>query len=653
MLLYVVKRLIAMLLTLLGITMVTFLIMQAAPGDPVAASMGSDKGAGEVSGDASARDRREDAIKTKKKLLGMLVEDHSVGSWKVEPSLFDRAERGPANKALPTVQRAASLGEFSQWAKSLAASPRGDLVFAGGADKLIHVVETKEGTEVRTLSGHTGEIRALAVSPDGATLASVDTEGGLVFHAVADGRELGAPPPLTKFMRSVVFVDDARVATACDDGLVRIHSAPDGKVLLTLKDHTSFVGAVEASKDGAKLWSAGADRKVREWDAKSGKLLRVLGSAGSPVRDLALSPDGSLLAAASDDKNVHVFPTGESGKTVVLPGHWKAVNAVAWAKDGRTLFSGGADETIRSWDVVEARGVTQTVDKSGAVAALLVSPDGATLWSAADSWRKVPAWRQYGTWLSRVARFDFDRSFRDDERVIDKIKESLPVTLGLNAIAILLIYFISIPVGVQAAVKRGSFFDVASSFVLFLLYSAPNFWVATLLIMTLSSERNFNWFDCVGMHSANASELAYLPWLKDWGAHLVLPIVALVYAGFASLSRYARTTMLETIAQDYVRTARAKGLSERVVIYKHALRNSMITIVTLVASLLPAMIGGSIIVEQIFSIQGMGQLSFQAILDRDYPVIMATTTFSAFLTLLGVLVSDVLYVVVDPRISHE
>jgi peptide/nickel transport system permease protein len=650
---YVLKRIVALALTLVGITMVTFLIMQAAPGDPVAASMGSDKGAGDASGDASARDRREDAIKTKKKLLGMLVEDHSVGSWQVGPALFDRAERVAANKALPTIPRAGPLGEFAQWTKSLAASPKGDLIFAGGADKLVHVLETKEGAEVRTLTGHRGEVRALAVSPDGATLASADSEGDVRFHAVADGRELGAAPSLGKFVRSVVFLDATRVATACDDGMVRVHSVPDGKVLATLKDHTSFVGAVEASRDGTKLWSAGSDRKVREWDARTWKLLRVLGSAGAAVRDLAISPDGTLLAAASDDRSVYVFPTGDAGKTTALPGHWKGVDAVAWAHDGRTLFSGGRDETIRSWDVVEGRAVTQTVEKSGAVAALLVSPDGATLWSAADSWRKVPAWRQYVTWLSRVARLDFDRSFRDDERVIDKIKESLPVTLGLNAIAITLIYFISIPVGVKAAVKRGSFFDVASSFVLFLLYSAPNFWVATLLIMGFSSERNLNWFDCVGMHSANAADLAYLPWLKDWGLHLMLPVIVLVYAGFASLSRYARTTMLETIAQDYVRTARAKGLSERVVIYKHALRNSMITIVTLVASLLPAMVGGSIIVEQIFSIQGMGQLSFQAILDRDYPVIMATTTFSAFLTLLGVLVSDILYVIVDPRISHE
>jgi len=650
---YLVKRLLAMLLTLLGITMVTFLIMQAAPGDPVAASMGKDSGAGEASGDAGAKDRMEDAIKTKKKLLGMLVEERDIGSWETASALVGGAERASTSKQLPPVKRAGGVGDFVQWAKSLAVSPKGDLLFAGTTDKVIHVLDVATGAEVRTLSGHAGEVWALAVSPDGAVLASADSEGELRFDSVKDGGGLGAPPSLKKSIRALAFLDARRIASACDDGLVRIHAVPSGDVIHVLKDHTSFVGALAAGKDGAKLWSAGADRKVREWDADKGKLLRVVGSAGAAVRSLSLSPDGSLLAAACDDRVVYVFPLAPDAKPTTLKGHWKAATAVAWAADGRTLFSGGKDETIRSWDVVESRGVTQTPDKTGEVSTLVVSPDGRTLWSAADGWRKVPGWRQYLTWLSRVARFDFDRSFRDDEKVITKIGDALPVTIGLNAIAITLIYVISIALGVKAAVQRGSFFDVSSSFVLFLLYSLPSFWVATLLIMNFSSERNFNWFDCVGLHATNQADLSYLAWMKDWGAHLVLPITVLIYAQFSSLSRIVRTTMLETIAQDYVRTARAKGLPERVVIFKHALRNSMVTIVTLVASLLPAMIGGSVIVEQIFTINGMGMLGYQAIMDRDYPVIMATTTFSAFLTLLGVLVSDILYVVVDPRISHE
>jgi peptide/nickel transport system permease protein len=134
---------------------------------------------------------------------------------------------------------------------------------------------------------------------------------------------------------------------------------------------------------------------------------------------------------------------------------------------------------------------------------------------------------------------------------------------------------------------------------------------------------------------------------------MVLPIVAMVYSGFTVLSRFARTSMLDTISQDYVRTARAKGLSERIVVFRHAFRNSLISIVTLLGSLLPGMIGGSVIIEVIFTIDGMGKLGFQSILARDYPVIMAITAISAVLTLLGVLISDVLYSIVDPRISVE
>ena len=139
----------------------------------------------------------------------------------------------------------------------------------------------------------------------------------------------------------------------------------------------------------------------------------------------------------------------------------------------------------------------------------------------------------------------------------------------------------------------------------------------------------------------------------DYAWHLVLPIVCYTYGGLAFMSRFGRSSMLEVVRQDYVRTARAKGLSEKIVITKHAARNAMVPIVTLLAGLLPAMLGGSVIIEKIFSIQGLGLLGFEAILSRDYPTIMAILTVSAVLTLFGILISDILYVVVDPRISFE
>ena len=162
-----------------------------------------------------------------------------------------------------------------------------------------------------------------------------------------------------------------------------------------------------------------------------------------------------------------------------------------------------------------------------------------------------------------------------------------------------------------------------------------------------------DWFPIYGISSGGMEGSAFLSRLWDHLWHLVLPVFCLTYGGLAGLSRFMRAGMLEVIRQDYIRTARAKGLPEKLVIYKHAMRNSIIPIITLMGYLLPGMLGGSIIIESIFSIPGMGQLSFEAVLSRDYPVVMAIATISALLTLVGILISDLLYVWADPRITYE
>jgi peptide/nickel transport system permease protein len=655
MLQYILKRLFAMLLTLLGITFVTFLIIQAAPGDPVAASIGGAGGGPEAAGGEGGKSRREAAIKTKKKLLGMLVEQHALLAWNAEGASAARETPAHAGVAAPAIESQGALGAFGKWAYSVTIAPSGEFAVVGSLDKRIHVVDLAS-SEVRYSSEeHPGEVWAVAVSPDGKVFASGDTEGEVFFHASADGRVLGKSPPTKKTIRTVAFArEGTQLLAGYDDGTIRLLATPSGETVAEFKDHNSFVGAIAVAPGGTRFYSAGADRKIREWDLASAKPVRVIGSASATVTTMDITRDGARLAAGTADRRIAVFETAATARApVTLEGSFAEVDAVAWAPDGRTLFSGGKDEILRCWDVEGARICAATATKNGEIHGLAVSPDGRRVVVAADAWSKVPAVSQYLNWLSRIVRFDFDRSFNDDVKVIDKITEALPVTLGLNAVALAIIYLVSIPMGVAAAVRRGTFFDTSTSFVLFLLYSLPSFWLATLLIMGFSSKRNFDWFDCVGLHSANQADLSFFAWLTDFGGHLALPMIALVYGSFASLSRYVRTTMLDTISQDYVRTARAKGLSERVVIYRHALRNAMVTIVTLVASLLPAMIGGSVIIESIFSINGMGLLSFEAILTRDYPVIMATTTMSAFLTLLGVLVSDILYVVVDPRITHS
>lgn len=260
---------------------------------------------------------------------------------------------------------------------------------------------------------------------------------------------------------------------------------------------------------------------------------------------------------------------------------------------------------------------------------------------------------QYVIWLGRVVRLDFGDSFVDKRPVIDRILEALPVTLQFNILSIVLVYLISIPLGVFSAVKQRSWADTIITLFLFVLYSLPSFWVAMLLMMFLGGGQWLNWFPIHGLNSEGAEAWPWYAWLGDRLWHMVLPLFCLTYGGLASLSRYMRTGMLDTIRQDYIRTARAYGFSERVVIFRYAMRNSLIPIITLLGTLLPAMIGGSVIIETIFSVPGMGRLAFQAVLSRDYPLVMGTFTFSALLTLIGLIITDVMYAVVDPRIKLE
>jgi len=260
---------------------------------------------------------------------------------------------------------------------------------------------------------------------------------------------------------------------------------------------------------------------------------------------------------------------------------------------------------------------------------------------------------RYALWLRRLVMFDFGNSYKDQRPVMDRIKETLPITLQLNIISLLLIYLIAIPIGVYSATHPRSWRDTITTFILFILYSLPSFWLAMLLMYFFGGGPYFHWFPVYGINSQGAQDWPWPQWLLDRSWHLVLPILCLTYADLAGLSRYARAGMINEIRQDYVRTAYAYGFSERTVVYKYAMRNSLIPIITLLGALLPSMIGGSVIIESIFSIPGMGRLAFEAILSRDYPLILGILSISSLLTLLGLIISDVLYAIVDPRIRFE
>jgi len=258
---------------------------------------------------------------------------------------------------------------------------------------------------------------------------------------------------------------------------------------------------------------------------------------------------------------------------------------------------------------------------------------------------------QYWLWLKRVVRFDFGESFKDGRRVITKILERLPATLLLNILSLLLIFFIALPIGIVSAVRQDSFFDKGMTLFVFLGFSVPTFWLALLLMLLFGVI--LGWLPISGMHSVNF--LYFSLWGKLWDLiqHLILPVFISAFGGLAYLSRYSRASMLEVLRQDYIRTARAKGVPEGKVIYRHALRNALIPIVTLLGLSLPGLIGGGFIFETIFAWPGMGRLGYQAIMSRDYPVIMGVGIIAAFLTLLGNLIADITYAFVDPRISYR
>lgn len=264
-----------------------------------------------------------------------------------------------------------------------------------------------------------------------------------------------------------------------------------------------------------------------------------------------------------------------------------------------------------------------------------------------------PVWKQYILWVGRMCTLDFGKSYKDSRPVRDKILEALPITLQINILSILLVYLIAVPLGVFSATHQNTWADTGITAFLFFLYSLPSFWLAMLLLFYLGNPQYLNWFPIYGINSIGADQLPWWRWLLDRLWYLVLPVVCLSYASLAGISRFARAGMVDVIRQDYIRMARAYGFSEKVVIFKYAMRNSLIPIITLIGAILPELISGSFIIENIFSIPGMGRLTFEAMLSRDYPLIMGVLTMSAFLTLVGMILSDILYALVDPRIKFE
>ncbi len=261
-----------------------------------------------------------------------------------------------------------------------------------------------------------------------------------------------------------------------------------------------------------------------------------------------------------------------------------------------------------------------------------------------------PVYIQYVDWLREIARGNLGTSFESNRPVLELILERLPNTMKLAGISLVLTLLIALPLGIISAVKQNTATDYALTFVSFVGISIPSFWLALMILYFFGVE--LHWFPTRGMRSIMV-EPGFWNGLKDSAQHYVLPVFAVTLIGLSGYVRFQRAAMLEVIGQDYIRTARAKGVPERTVILKHAWRNALLPIITLLGYVLVVLVEGSIVVETIFTWPGMGLLAVDALSNKDYPLVMGVVLLSSAMILLGTLLSDILYALVDPRVRYD
>jgi peptide/nickel transport system permease protein len=260
-----------------------------------------------------------------------------------------------------------------------------------------------------------------------------------------------------------------------------------------------------------------------------------------------------------------------------------------------------------------------------------------------------PLYEQYGRWVWSLLRLDFGDSLTGDRRpVLDKILERAPLTIGMNLVSLALTLLIAVPLGCLAAWQRGGLFDRASTVFVFIGFAMPGFWLALLLMLKLCLE--WRLFPISGLSSMGFATFSAWEKAADLARHLALPIFIYTFGSLAGMSRFMRASMLEVLRQDYMLTARARGLSPFSLVFRQALRNALLPLITLLGLSIPGLIGGSVIIESIFALPGLGQLFYAAVMSRDYPLIMGNLVMGAFLTLLGNLLADFCYGLADPRI---
>lgn len=264
-----------------------------------------------------------------------------------------------------------------------------------------------------------------------------------------------------------------------------------------------------------------------------------------------------------------------------------------------------------------------------------------------------PVHIRYLIWLKNIAKLDFGDSFTYEEPVLDVIKSKLPVSLQFGVVSLMMSYIVCVVLGVLKGVKHGSTFDFVTSFILFVFYSIPSFMLGILLIVYFAGGSFLDWFPMGELYSDNYYDLSLWGKIVDRVHHFILPLICYMIGSFTVLTMLMKNSLLDEVKKDYIRTARAKGLPEKMVYLKHALRNALIPVVTGIGGFMSVFFAGSLLLEIIFQLDGMGSLSYKSILQRDYNVIMGLIFIQSLLMLVGNLISDLAYIAVDPRIDFK
>jgi peptide/nickel transport system permease protein len=428
---------------------------------------------------------------------------------------------------------------------------------------------------------------------------------------------------------------------------------------------------------------------TRDQRAPSGELVRP----PKPVKPLPLYEIFIDAMPAGEDPPPFEFEPGstQAERTAVYRAasgaYAQARGAYVRARAGYELAAGQLLRDAGMERLVERDGTLKpgarvahlrtALDEVGGEAALRVEFDATlTAYGAAESARKqldavfrarpfpeagfpiIPGWVS-------VATPDLGMSFSRGRPVSQLIETALPVTLLLNFVAFPIVYLVAIPTGMLAATRRGGAFDVLSGGLFVALWSIPIVWAGVLMMGYLANRSTgLGWFPVTGLHDVNADSMRFLPgpgsdgtfqigFVLDTLWHMCLPVACLVYAGFAVLSKQTRAAMLDNFNADYVRTAKAKGVASKDIVFRHVFRNSLLPLITMFVSIFPAMLGGSVIVEQIFSINGMGKMVIDAIFLRDREVLLANAMIIGIVNMLALLLADILYAMADPRISYD